>query len=176
MAAAQASDVTVVVVGEPAGDSGEASSRSDIGLPGSQLQLIQQIAATGKPYVVVLMNGRPLTIPWLHDNAPALLEAWYPGTEGGDGVADLLFGTVNPSGKLPISFPVDVGQVPISYNELPTGRPFDPPTPQQVRVEVPRRAEHAAVPVRLRTVVQHVLLLDPARLVHERVARRDGHA
>jgi beta-glucosidase len=126
VAAAQASAVTVVVVGEPAGDSGEASSRSMIDLPGSQLQLIQQIAATGKPYVVVLMNGRPLTIPWLADNAPALLEAWYPGTEGGDAVADLLFGKVNPSGKLPMSFPRDVGQIPISYNELPTGRPADP--------------------------------------------------
>jgi beta-glucosidase len=126
VAAAQASAVTVVVVGEPAGDSGEASSRSMIDLPGSQLQLIQQIAATGKPYVVVLMNGRPLTIPWLADNAPALLEAWYPGTEGGDAVADLLFGKVNPSGKLPMSFPRNVGQVPISYNELPTGRPPDP--------------------------------------------------
>jgi beta-glucosidase len=126
VAAAQASAVTVVVVGEPAGDSGEASSRSMIDLPGSQLQLIQQIAATGKPYVVVLMNGRPLTIPWLADNAPALLEAWYPGTEGGDAVADLLFGKVNPSGKLPMSFPRNVGQVPISYNELPTGRPADP--------------------------------------------------
>jgi beta-glucosidase len=126
VAAAQASDVTVVVVGEPAGDSGEASSRSDIGLPGQQLALVQQIAATGKPYVVVLMNGRPLTIPWLADNAPALLEAWYPGTAGGDAVADVLFGKVNPSGKLPMSFPRDVGQVPISYDELPTGRPYDP--------------------------------------------------
>ena len=124
--AAQASAVTVVVVGEPSGDSGEASSRSMIDLPGSQLQLIQQIAATGKPYVVVLMNGRPLTIPWLADNAPALLEAWYPGTEGGDAVADVLFGKVNPSGKLPMSFPRNVGQIPISYNELPTGRPADP--------------------------------------------------
>jgi beta-glucosidase len=118
--------VTVVVVGEPSGDTGEASSRSDIDLPGQQLALVQQIAATGKPYVVVLMNGRPLTIPWLADNAPALLEAWYPGTEGGDAVADVLFGKVNPSGKLPMSFPRDVGQIPISYNELPTGRPVDP--------------------------------------------------
>ena len=126
VAAARAADVTVVVVGEPAGDSGEASSRSDIGLPGQQLALVQQIAATGKPYVVVLMNGRPLTIPWLADNAPALLEAWYPGTEGGNAVADVLFGKVDPSGKLPMSFPRNVGQIPIYYNELPTGRPFDP--------------------------------------------------
>ena len=126
VAAAQASDVTVVVVGEPAGDSGEASSRTDISLPGQQLALVQAIAATGKPYVVVLMNGRPLTIPWLASNAPALLEAWYPGTEGGDAVADVLFGKVDPSGKLPMSFPVNVGQIPVSYNELLTGRPYDP--------------------------------------------------
>jgi beta-glucosidase len=124
--AAQAADVTVVVVGEPAGDTGEASSRTSLDLPGQQLALVQQIAATGKPYVVVLMNGRPLTIPWLANNAPALLEAWYPGTEGGNAVADVLFGKVDPSGKLPMSFPVNVGQVPLSYNELPTGRPFDP--------------------------------------------------
>ncbi len=124
--AAQNAAVTVVVVGEPSSDSGEASSRSMLGLPGDQLALVQQIAATGKPYVVVLMNGRPLTIPWLAEHAPGLLEAWYPGTEGGNAVADLLFGKVNPSGKLPMSFPRNVGQIPISYNELPTGRPADP--------------------------------------------------
>lgn len=124
--AAKASGVTVVVVGEPASYSGEASSRSDIGLPGQQTALIQAIAATGKPYVVVLMNGRPLTLGWVADNAPALLEAWYPGTEGGNAVADVLFGKVDPGGKLPMTFPRDVGQIPISYNELPTGRPYDP--------------------------------------------------
>jgi beta-glucosidase len=124
--AAHGADVTVIVAGEPAADSGEASSRSDISLPGQQLALIQQIAATGKPYVVVLMNGRPLTISWLADNAPGLLEAWFPGTEGGDAVADALFGKIDPGGKLPMSFPRNVGQIPISYNELPTGRPYDP--------------------------------------------------
>jgi beta-glucosidase len=126
VSAAQGADVTVVVLGEPASDSGEASSRSDISLPGQQEALVQAIAATGKPYVVVLMNGRPLTISWLADHAPALLEAWYPGTEGGDAVADALFGKFNPSGKLTMSFPRNVGQIPISYNELPTGRPADP--------------------------------------------------
>jgi beta-glucosidase len=126
VSAAQASDVTVVVVGEPAADSGEASSRSDIGLPGQQLALVQAIAQTNKPYVVVLMNGRPLTIPWVAANAPGLLEAWFPGTTGGTAVANVLFGKVDPGGKLPMSFPVNVGQVPISYNELPTGRPYDP--------------------------------------------------
>jgi beta-glucosidase len=127
---AEKAAVTVVVVGEPASDSGEASSRTNLGLPGQQLQLVQQIAvalaALGKPYVVVMMNGRPLTIDWLAAHAPALLEAWYPGTEGGDAVADNLFGTNDPSGKLPMSFPVNVGQIPITYNELPTGRPYDP--------------------------------------------------
>src|ERR1700733_9425054 len=124
VAAAKAAKVAVVVVGEPSSDAGGASSLSDIDLPGQQLALVQAIAATGTPYVVVLMNGRPMTISWLADNAPALLEAWYPGTEGGDAVADLLFGKVNPRGKLTMSFPVDVGQIPVSYNELPTGRPY----------------------------------------------------
>jgi beta-glucosidase len=124
--AAKESAVTVIVAGEPAAYSGEASSRSDISLPGQQTALIQAIAATGKPYVVVLMNGRPLTLGWVADNAPGLIEAWYPGTEGGNAVADVLFGRVDPGGKLPMTFPVDVGQIPISYNELPTGRPYDP--------------------------------------------------
>jgi len=124
--AANASALTVLVVGEPASYTGEASSRAHIDLPGHQQNLIQAVAATGKPYVVVLMNGRPLTVNWLADNAPGLLEAWQPGTEGGNAVADVLFGTVNPSGKLPVSFPRDVGQIPIYYNQLPTGRPADP--------------------------------------------------
>ncbi len=126
VSAASSAAVTVVVVGEPASYSGEASSRTMLDLPGQQLALVQAIANTGKPYVVVLMNGRPLTIDWLAANAPALLEAWFPGTEGGDAVADTLFGHNDPGGKLPMSFPVNVGQIPISYNELPTGRPFDP--------------------------------------------------
>jgi beta-glucosidase len=124
--AARSAAVTVLVVGEPASYSGEASSRSTIDLPGSQEALIEAVAATGKPYVVVLMNGRPLTVNWLANHAPGLLEAWQPGTEGGNAVADVLFGTVNPSGKLPVSFPRDVGQIPIYYNQLPTGRPEDP--------------------------------------------------
>jgi len=126
VSAARAAAVTVVVVGEPSSDTGEASSRTSLDLPGDQLALVQAIANTGNPYVVVMMNGRPLTVNWLAANAPALLEAWYPGTEGGNAVADVLFGKVDPGGKLPMSFPVNVGQIPISYNELPTGRPFDP--------------------------------------------------
>jgi beta-glucosidase len=126
VAAAQSAKVTVVVVGEPSSDSGEASSRTMIDLPGDELALVQAIANTGRPYVVVMMNGRPLTVNWLAANAPALVEAWYPGTEGGAAVADVLFGKVDPGGKLPMSFPVNVGQIPVSYNELPTGRPFNP--------------------------------------------------
>ncbi len=125
VAAANNADATVVVLGEPWDWSGEAASRSKIGLPGKQLDLVKQIAATGKPYVVVLMNGRPLTINWLSRNAPALLEAWYPGTQAGPAVADVLFGRVNPGGKLPVSFPRNVGQIPNPYNQPPTGRPFD---------------------------------------------------
>ncbi len=124
-AAARAADVTVVVVGEPSAMSGEASSRSDITLPGAQEELITSIAATGKPFVVVLVNGRPLTIGGWLDSAPAVLEAWHPGMEAGNAVADILFGTVDPGGKLPVSFPRTVGQVPIHYNHENTGRPYD---------------------------------------------------
>ena len=124
VSAARASAETVVVVGEPAADTGEASSRSNIDLPGRQQALVQAIAATGKPYVVVLMNGRPLTLGWVAGHAPGLLEAWFPGTEGGNAVADVLFGKADPSGKLPITFPRNVGQIPIYYNQLPTGRPY----------------------------------------------------
>jgi beta-glucosidase len=124
--AARAADVTVVVVGETAAMSGEAAARSDIGLPGVQQQLVAAIKETGKPFVVVLVNGRPLTIPYLHENAPAILEAWAPGVQGGHAIADVLFGVVNPGGKLPVSFPRAVGQIPIYYNHENTGRPADP--------------------------------------------------
>ncbi|MEU7791368.1 glycoside hydrolase family 3 N-terminal domain-containing protein [Amycolatopsis sp. NPDC049159] len=124
--AARAADVTVVVVGETAAMSGEAAARSTIDLPGVQQQLVAAIKETGKPFVVVLVNGRPLTIPYLHDNAPAVLEAWAPGVQGGHAIADVLFGTVNPGGKLPVSFPRAVGQIPIYYNHENTGRPADP--------------------------------------------------
>jgi beta-glucosidase len=106
--------------------SGEAAARSNIDLPGVQQQLVAAIKATGKPFVVVLVNGRPLTIPYLAENAPAVLEAWAPGVQGGNAVADILFGTVNPGGKLPVSFPRAVGQIPIYYNHENTGRPADP--------------------------------------------------
>lgn len=123
---AKAADVAVLVLGEDQHLIGEGHSRSQLGLPGRQLELAKAIVATGKPVVVVLVNGRPLTIPWLHDHAAAILEAWVPGDEAGPAVADLLFGEANPSGKLPMTFPRDVGQVPIYYAHLETGRPWDP--------------------------------------------------
>ncbi|MGW4386702.1 glycoside hydrolase family 3 N-terminal domain-containing protein [Streptomyces sp. NPDC004685] len=131
VAAASAADLTVIVVGEESRLSGEACSRSDIGLPAGQEELIEAVAATGKPYAVVLFNGRPLALgAWL-DTAPAVLEAWHPGIETGHAVADVLFGRVNPGGKLPVTFPRSVGQVPIYYNHENTGRPYDPQTPDE---------------------------------------------
>ncbi len=123
---ARRSDVVVLAVGEMAWMSGEASSRADLNLPGVQEDLARALKATGKPLVVVLMNGRPLTIPWLAENADAIVEAWWLGTEAGNALADVLYGKYNPSGKLPMTFPRTVGQVPVFYNEKSTGRPFDP--------------------------------------------------
>ena len=122
--AAKDSDFTLLVLGESAAMSGEAASRSNIDLPGRQLDLVKAIHATGKPYAVILMNGRPLTIPWLAENSPAILETWFAGTEAGNAIADVVFGDVNPSGKLPVTFPRSVGQIPIYYNMMSTGRPF----------------------------------------------------
>ncbi len=126
VAAANNAAVTVVVVGEPAAMSGEAESRSNIDLIGQEQQLVDAIKNTGKPFVVVLMNGRPLTIPALDAESPAILEAWFPGTEGGNAVADILFGKANPGGKLPDTFPQNLGQIPLYYNHENTGRPPDP--------------------------------------------------
>lgn len=123
---ARSADVVVVAVGERAAMSGEASSRTMIGLPGVQTELVQALAGTGKPVVVVLTNGRPLAIPEVADTATAILETWFLGTEAGNAIADVLFGDYNPSGKLTMSFPRHVGQVPVFYNEKSTGRPFDP--------------------------------------------------
>ncbi|HEX7295938.1 MAG TPA: glycoside hydrolase family 3 N-terminal domain-containing protein [Pyrinomonadaceae bacterium] len=120
---AQQADVVVMAVGESADMSGEAASRSSLDLPGRQLDLLKAIQQTGKPMIAVLMNGRPLTIPWLANNAGAILETWFSGTQGGNAIADVLFGDVNPGGKLPATFPRTVGQVPIYYNHKNTGRP-----------------------------------------------------
>lgn len=121
--AAQASDVVVAVLGESANITGEAASRSNIGLPGNQTALLDALVATGKPVVVVLFTGRPLALTHEAAAATAMLNVWFGGTEAGNAVADVLFGDVNPSGKLAVTFPRNVGQVPIYYNHKNTGRP-----------------------------------------------------
>ncbi|HXB54729.1 MAG TPA: glycoside hydrolase family 3 N-terminal domain-containing protein [Vicinamibacteria bacterium] len=126
VARAQEAEAIVLVVGEAAAMSGEAGSRSSIDLPGPQLPLVQEVLKAGKPTVVVLMNGRPLTISWLAENAAAILETWQGGTEAGDAIADVLFGDTNPGGKLPVTFPRSVGQIPLYYNHKNTGRPAGP--------------------------------------------------
>lgn len=123
---AQQADVVILVVGDKSGLSisctcGEMRDSADLGLPGVQQELVEQIAALGKPTVVVLVNGRPLAIPWIAENIPAIVEAWLPGEEGGNAVANVLFGDVNPGGKLTMTFPRAVGQVPIFYNHKPSG-------------------------------------------------------
>ncbi|MDX6528974.1 MAG: beta-glucosidase [Blastocatellia bacterium] len=123
--AARKSDVVIVAVGESAEMSGEASSRSSLDLPGRQLDMVKAVQATGKPVIVVLMNGRPLTINWIAENTPAILETWFGGTQAGNAIADVLFGDVNPGGKLPVTFPRTVGQEPLYYNHKSTGRPAD---------------------------------------------------
>lgn len=122
--AAQSADVVILALGEEALMSGEAASRSMIDLPGVQLELAKEIHALGKPTVVVLMNGRPLAIPWLAENVDAILETWFLGHQAGPAIADVLFGNYNPSGKLPVTFPRSVGQVPLYYNQKMTGRPI----------------------------------------------------
>ncbi len=123
--AAKGSDVVVAVVGERSGlsppdVSGEHRDRSDLGLPGVQEDLLRALHETGKPMVVVLVNGRPLSVGWIAENCSAVVEAWLPGEEGGGAVADILFGDQNPGGSLPISFPHSVGQIPVNYNRKPS--------------------------------------------------------
>ncbi len=122
---AKKADVVVAVVGESANMSGESSSRSDINIPETQRDLLKALAKTGKPLVIVLFNGRPLTLPWEDAHASAILDVWAPGTEAGNAVADVLFGNYNPAGKITATFPRSVGQIPIYYNHKNTGRPFD---------------------------------------------------
>ena len=122
--AADRADVVVAVLGESSGMSGEAASRSHLGLPDSQENLLRALVKTGKPVVLVLMNGRPLTLTWEAEHCGAILETWFGGTEAGNAIADVLFGDYNPSGKLTSTFPRDVGQIPIYYNHKNTGRPY----------------------------------------------------
>lgn len=129
VATAKQADVVVAAVGESRGMSHESSSRTRLDLPESQQALLKALKATGKPLVLVLMNGRPLTLNWEKANADAMLETWFAGTEGGHAIADVLFGDTNPSGKLPISLPRSVGQIPTYYNHPRLGRPFTPGKP-----------------------------------------------
>jgi beta-glucosidase len=124
--AAQKADVVVLFLGELAGMTGEASSRASLDLPGKQQQLLEAVVATGKPVVLVLESGRPLDIRWANDHVPAILQAWYPGVQAGNAIADLLFGDVSPSARMPISWPRSLGQIPIYYNHKNTGRPTSP--------------------------------------------------
>ncbi len=116
-------DAAVLVLGESQLMSGEGGCRTDIGLPGHQEELLKMFHASGVPTVLVLMSGRPLAIPWPAANIPAIIAAWHPGTQGGNAVADVLFGDYNPSGRLPVSFPRSAGQIPVYYAQKNTGRP-----------------------------------------------------
>src|SRR3546814_5803 len=129
IALAQKSDVIVAAMGERWDMTGEAASRTSLDLPGNQQALLQELKKTGKPIILVLMSGRPNSIEWADANVDAILEAWYPGTMGGHAIADVLYGDYNPSGKLPATFPRNVGQVPLYYEMKNTGRPIDPARP-----------------------------------------------
>jgi beta-glucosidase len=131
VSAARNADIIILALGENRMMTGEAACRTDISLPGIQIKLAEAVIKTGKPAVVVLFNGRPLAIPELHKIAPAILESWFGGTEAGNGIADVLFGDVNPSGKLTMTFPLNVGQIPLFYNSKNTGRPINPENPHE---------------------------------------------
>ena len=121
--AARAADVVILALGESSAMSGEAGSRAYLDLPGNQQQLLEAVAAAGKPVVLLVFSGRPLVLDWAAKHVPAIMEVWFPGTEAGNAIADVLYGDVSPSGKLPMSFPRAAGQEPLYYNQLPTGRP-----------------------------------------------------
>lgn len=123
VATAKQADVVILSIGERRDMSGEAKSRSDLHIPGVQEDLVKAIQATGKPVVVLVNAGRPLIFNWTADNVPAIVYTWWLGTEAGNAIADVLFGDYNPSGKLPMTFPREVGQLPIYYNHFSTGRP-----------------------------------------------------
>ncbi len=129
---AKNADVIVAIMGEKENMTGEAASQTNIDLPGLQKEFLAELKKLGKPIVLVLLNGRPLTLTWENENMDAILEAWWPGNRGGDAIAQTLFGANNPNGKLPISFPRNVGQLPLYYNHKNTGRPYLGPTdPEQ---------------------------------------------
>jgi len=119
---AKKSDLAIVVLGDSSKTVGESASRSSLDLPGRQLELVQAIYATGKPVVVVLINGRPISINWVNKYVPGILEAWFPGAQGGTAIADVLFGDYNPGGKLTITFPKTVGQIPYNFPTKPNAQ------------------------------------------------------
>jgi len=119
---AKNSDVAVVVLGDSARTVGESASRTSLDLPGRQLELIQAVYATGKPVVVVLLNGRPMSINWINKYVPGIIEAWFPGAQGGTAVAEVLFGDYNPGGKLTMTFPKTVGQIPFNFPTKPNAQ------------------------------------------------------
>lgn len=129
---AKNADVIVAIMGESENMSGEAGSKTNIDLPGLQKEFLAELKKTGKPIVLVLLNGRPLTLSWENETMDAILEAWWPGTRGGDAIAQTLYGENNPNGKLPMTFPRNIGQIPIYYNHKNTGRPYlGPADPEQ---------------------------------------------
>jgi beta-glucosidase len=137
---ASESDVVIAVLGESREMSGEAASRTSIDLPGRQQELLEKLVATGKPVVLVLQAGRPLSVPWAAEHVPAIVHAWFLGSESGNAIADVIFGSVNPSGKLPVTVPRNVGQSPMYYSQLPTGRPpkgADKYTSKYIDVAIP---------------------------------------
>jgi len=123
---ARNADAVVLCVGEAPAMSGEAASRARLDLPGRQGELARAVLGAGRPVVALLSSGRPLTVPWLMEQAQAVFAAWFLGSEAGHGIADILTGRRNPSGRLPVTWPVDVGQIPIFYGQRPSGRPADP--------------------------------------------------
>ena len=133
VAAARSSDVVILALGEDAPTmTGEAASRTWLGLPGRQEELLEKVVAAGKPVVLILFSGRPLTVPWAFEHVPAVLAAWFPGVQAGNAIADVLFGAAAPAGHLPLSWPRSVGQEPLYYNALNTGRPeADPEHPSE---------------------------------------------
>ena len=167
---ARDADVAVVVVGEWQNMIGEAASRSSLELPGRQLELLQAVVATGTPVVLLVMNGRPLDLRWAAEHVPAILDIWYPGTQGGAAVANLLFGDVSPGGKLPFTWPRTVGQVPMIYSHTRSHEP------ENQAAALLGRGEHAAVPVRARPRATRAFEL---RRAHRRPRRdrpgRDAH-
>ena len=140
---AKQADIAILALGEPANwMEGEASSRVHLDFTGNQEKLLEAVVATGKPVVLVVLAGRPLVLKWAAEHVPAILQAWSPGIEAGPAVADVLFGDVNPSGKLPVSLPRAVGQEPLYYAQLPTG-------PSRNRVDLSRMPHNSAGKVRL---------------------------